>query len=63
MSADVTGYLSAADGISDQDGVFQVEGLYEGREVVGIGVHIVAARGLARAPMASAVVVDRAVAV
>jgi len=49
--------------VADQDGVSQVEPFDERREVVGIGVHLVAARGPARATMSATVVGDRAVAV
>jgi hypothetical protein len=46
-AADIAGDFTAARGEADQDGVFQVERVDERCEVVGVGVHIVAAPGLA----------------
>jgi hypothetical protein len=45
------------------DRVRQVERLDERREVVGVGVHVVAVPGLARSPVAAAVMGDAAVSV
>ena len=63
MAADVAGDLAAAGGVADQDGVVQVERLDQLREVVGVGVHVVAVPRLAGAAVAAAVVGDAAVAV
>jgi hypothetical protein len=63
MASDVTGDFSAARGMADQDSAVQVEGFDEIRKIIGIGVHLVAVRRLARAPMATAIVGDTAIAV
>ena len=44
------------------DCVFQIKRLYELREVVGVGVHVVAVPGLTRSAVSTAVVRDAAVA-
>ena len=63
VAADIAGYFAAACGEADQDGVFQVERFDELREVVGIGVHVVAIPGLARPAVAATVMGDAAIAV
>jgi len=63
MAPNVTGDFSAARGMADQDSAVQVEGFDEIRKIIGIGVHVVAVRRLARAPMATAIVGDTAIAV
>jgi hypothetical protein len=45
------------------DHVLQVERFHQRREVVGVGVHVVAIPGLARSAMAAAVMGDAAVSV
>ena len=62
VAADVAGDFAAAGRVADVDGVLQVERFDELREVVGVGVHVVAVPGLARAAVAAAVVGDAAVA-
>ena len=62
VAADVAGDFAAAGGVADVDRVLQVERFDERREVVGVGVHVVAVPGLARAAVAAAVVGDAAVA-
>ena len=62
MAADVAGDFAAAGGVADVDRVLQVERFDERREVVGVGVHVVAVPGLARAAVAAAVMGDAAVA-
>src|SRR5450759_4539625 len=63
VTADIAGDFAAARGEADQDGTLQVERFDELREVVGIGVHIVATPWLARPAMATTVVGDAAIAV
>ena len=63
VAADVARDLAAARRVADVDRVLQVERFDERREVVGVGVHVVAVPGLARAAVAAAVVRDAAVAV
>ena len=62
VAADVAGDFAAAGGVADVDRVLQVERLDQRREVVGVGVHVVAVPRLAGAAMAAAVVRDAAVA-
>src|SRR3989442_13236508 len=49
--------------MADQDHVLQIELFDQRVEIVRVGIHVVAAPGLARATMASTVVRDRAVGV
>ena len=62
MAADVAGDFAAAGRVADMDRVLQVERFDELRQVVGVGVHVVAVPGLARSAMAAAVMGDAAVA-
>ncbi len=55
--------LAAAGGMADVDGVLQIEMRGDGREVVGIVVHVMAVAGLAGAAVAAAVMGDDAIAV
>ena len=48
--------------VADVDCVFQIKRPYELREVVGVGVHVVAVPGLTRSAVSAAVVRDAAVA-
>jgi hypothetical protein len=63
VPADVPDDLAAAGGVADQGQVAQVEGVDQAGEVVGVGVHLVAAPGLAGAAVPAPVVRDGAVAV
>ena len=63
MVADIAGDFAAARGVADMDRVRQVERLNKLREVVGVGIHVVALPGLARPAMAAAVMGDAAVSV
>src|SRR5882724_7676683 len=54
--------LSSTGGVPDVDGVLQIELFGQRREVVGVGVHVVAVPGPARAAVAAAIVRDAAVA-
>ncbi len=62
VSADVPGHLAAAGGVADVDGVLEIERLDEFRQIVGVGVHVVAPPGLAGAAVAAAIMRDAAVA-
>ena len=62
MPSQIVRHLTAAGGMTDMDGVFQVEMRRQSRQVVGIMVHIVAVGGLGRATMATAIVGDDAIA-
>ena len=63
VAADVASDFAAAGGVADVDRVLQVERFDERRQVVGVGVHVVAVPGLARSAVAAAVVGDAAIAV
>ena len=63
VPGDVAGDLAAAGRVADVHGVAQVEMLDHGRGVGGVGVHVVAVRGLGRAAVTATVVGDDAVAV
>jgi hypothetical protein len=58
VAADVARHFAAAGRVADQHGVLQVQRFDDGGEVVGVGVHVVAVPGLARAAVAAAVVRD-----
>lgn len=62
MPADVAGDLAATGRMAHQHNVAEVERLGQRRQIVGIGVHLVAGPRLAGPAMASAVVPDGAVA-
>src|ERR1700678_720080 len=55
--------LAAAGGMADVNGVLQIEMRGQGRQVVGIVIHVVAVAGLGGAAMATAVMGDDAIAV
>ncbi len=60
MPPDVTGNFSAAGGVANVDCVLQIKLFGEGREIVGIGVHVVAVPGLGGAAVPSPVMRDDA---
>src|ERR1700675_3013601 len=62
MTAEIVGDFAAAGGMSDHDRVFEIEGIEQLRQIVGVGVHLIAVPGLAGAAVASAVVRDDAIA-
>ncbi|HEY3826240.1 MAG TPA: hypothetical protein VGL82_16855 [Bryobacteraceae bacterium] len=62
MPTQIARHVSAAGGMADMDGVFQVEMRRESRQVVGVMIHIVAIGGLGRATMATAVMSNHAIA-
>ena len=61
MTADVARHFAAAGRMADVDRVLQIECFDQRRQIVGVGVHIVAVPGLAGAAMAAAVMRDAAV--
>ena len=63
MAADVAGDFAAAGRVADMDRVLQVELLDQRRQVVGVGVHVVAVPGLARTPVTATVVRNAAISV
>ena len=63
VTADIAGDFAAAGGVANVDHVLQVERLNKLREVVGVGIHVVALPGLARPAMAAAVMGNAAVSV
>src|SRR5262249_42708445 len=62
VATDVSGDLTATRGVADVDSVLQVQGFDQRREIVGVGVKIVAVPRLTRAAVTAAVVRDAAVA-
>ena len=58
VAADITSDFTAARGEAEQHSILEVERLDERREIVGIGVHLVAVPGLAGAAMAATIVGD-----
>ncbi len=60
VAADVAGDFAAAGGVADVNGVVQIERFGERREIIGVGVHLVAFPGLIGAAMAAAIVGDAA---
>ena len=63
MAADVAGDFSAAGGVTHVDCVAQIQRLGERREIVGVGIHLIAVPWLAGSTVTAAVVRDTAVAV
>src|SRR6266403_2028852 len=62
LATDIAGNFAAAGGMADMNSVSQIELLHELREVIGIGVHVVAVPGLARTAVAATVVGDDTIA-
>jgi hypothetical protein len=63
MAADVPGHFAAAGGVAHQGDVVEIQGFDEGRQIVGIAVHVISRRGLTRSAMAAPIVRDCAEAV
>ena len=63
MPADVTGDFSAAGGVAHMDCVLQVKLFSQRREIVGVGVHLVAIPGLGGTAVAPPVMRDDAITV
>src|SRR3546814_16495087 len=62
VAADVAGHLAAAGRMADEDRVFEVQMLDQRRQVVGVGIHLVAVPGLAGAAVAAAIMAKGALA-
>src|SRR3546814_8555176 len=62
VAADVAGHLAAAGRMADEDRVFEVQMLDQRRQVVGVGIHLVAVPGLAGAAVAAAIMANGAIA-
>ncbi|HEX7485411.1 MAG TPA: hypothetical protein VF332_04615 [Vicinamibacterales bacterium] len=63
VAANIAGHFAAARREADQRGAIQAERFDELREIVGIGVHVVATPGLARPAMAATVMGNAPIAV
>ena len=63
MAAEEADYFAAAGGVPDEHGVFDVQVLEDGEQVIRVSVHVVSAPGLAGASVAATVMGDDAVAV
>src|SRR5215470_13836159 len=61
MTADIAGDFTAASRVAHMDRVLQIERFSKLRQIVGVGVHVVAAPWLARSAMAAAVMGNAAV--
>src|ERR1700727_2212996 len=55
MATDVAGHFPASRGMAHQSGISEIEFFDQCGEVVGIGIHVVAAGRLARPPVAAPV--------
>src|SRR5450755_270655 len=62
MATDVAGHLAAPGGMTDHDHVAQIEHGDERGEIVSVGIHIVATRGLAGSSMAAPIMSDGTIA-
>ena len=62
VAGDIAGDLAAASRMADMDGVFQIERFRQRREIVRVGVQVVAGPGLTRPAMPAPVMGDAAVA-
>ena len=60
MTANVASDLASTGGVANQRRVFEVERLDDRCEIVGIAIHVVVLRGLARTAMAAAIMSDHA---
>jgi hypothetical protein len=63
MSGDVTRDFAATSGVSDVDGIVQIEMGRNRRQIIGIVVHVVAVAGLRGAVVPAAVLGNDAIAV
>src|SRR6202044_1088092 len=63
MPTYITRDLAAAGGMTDMDGILQIEMRRQGCQVICIMIHVVAIAGLAGSPVASSVMCDDAIAV
>ena len=62
VARDIARDLASAGRVADMDGILEIERRGEFGDIGGIGVHLVAVRGLGRAAMAAAVMSDDAIA-
>ena len=62
MTGDITRDLAAAYGMADMNGILEIELFDQLRQVVGVGVQVIAVPGLARAAMAATIMGDTAIA-
>src|ERR1039458_1064431 len=62
VAPDIAGDFTTARGKANQYRALEVELFHESREVVGVGIHVVAGPGLARAAVAATVMGNRAIA-
>src|ERR1043166_10313 len=60
MAANIAGDFAATGRVAYQRHVLQIEGFNDGGQILGIAVHIVSFRGLARSSVAAAVMRDHA---
>jgi hypothetical protein len=60
VAADVADDLAAARGVAHKYGILEIECLNHGRKIVGIAVHVIPRRGLARPAMATTIVRNHA---
>jgi hypothetical protein len=58
MVPDVADDFAAAGGVAHESGVLEIECLDHGCEIIGIAIHVIPRRGLARPAMATTVVCD-----
>ncbi len=63
MAGDIAGHFAATRGMTDVDDTVHTELFDERREVVSVGVHVIAAPGLARSTVAATIMGDAAVSV
>ena len=63
VAPDVAGDFAAAGGVANERGVLEIECLDHGGKIVGIAVHVIPRRGLARPAVSATVVCDHAEAV
>jgi hypothetical protein len=62
MASNITGDFTTARGVTDMDCVLQVERFDKRREIVSVGIQVVAVPGLAGPALAAAVMSNAAVA-
>src|ERR1700722_14451459 len=63
MAPDIAGHFAAAGRVADMDRVPEIEKIGELRQIVGVGVHVIAVPGLVRTAMATTVMGSHPVAV
>ena len=58
MPSDVAGNFASASGMTHQSDIFEIQCLHNGGKIIGVSIHVVPGRSLARAAMATPVVCD-----